>query len=124
MRIRPVVAAAVTAVAVSAVGVSAYTAGIGQPSSDVIGFGETAISGATMVSSTMGYSTDHSSIDTITVVLDGDTHTSALSVSNNRAAPVACAAGTYNAGTTKTTYVCTTGGFAVNGLTTIGYVLD
>jgi hypothetical protein len=120
------VAAAATAVAVSVVGVSAYTASFGGalPASDVIGFGTTTISGATMDSApTFAYNADHSSITTITVVLQGNTSASTLSVSRNNAAPVACAAGDNTAGAT-TSYTCTTGGFAVAGMTSLSYVLD
>jgi hypothetical protein len=125
MRIRPIVAAAVTAVAVSAVGVSAYTATIAStPGSKVLGFGTTTISGATMDSNPVfTYNTDHSQITAITVVLQGNTSASALSVSRNAAAPVACGAGD-NTAVTTTSYACTGLTFAVAGMTSLAYVLE
>jgi hypothetical protein len=124
MRMRPVLAAAVTAVAVSAVGVSAYTATIDStPGNKVIGFSETTIDGAEMdVAPAFVYNTDHSQITQITVVLKTNTSASNLSVSRNGAAPVACGAGD-NTAVTTTTYVCSGLTFAVAGMTKLAYVL-
>ena len=125
MRIRPVVAVALTAAAVSAVGASAYTASIGStPPTAVVAFGQTSITGAVMDSSPVfAYNTDHSQIAQITVVLQGDTTSSSLSLSRNAAAPVACSdPGGLSGG--KTTYVCTGLTFAVAGMTTLGYIVS
>ena len=94
MRTKLVIAAVVTAGAVSAVGASAYTESItGGTTTKVIGYTTTAITGAAMdTPPVLHYSTGLDQIDSIDVVLTGDTHSSTLSVNRNAAAAVPCAA--------------------------------
>jgi hypothetical protein len=124
MRVRPVIAAALTGVAVCAVGAYAYTDTLGNtPGSKVVAYGVTSITGASMFTAPVfTYNTDHSVIDDITVVLATDTSASTLTVSRNNAAPASCNAGSYSA--PNTTYLCSGVNFAVTGLTSIGYILN
>jgi len=125
MRFRPFVAAAVTAVAISAVGAYAYTASLGStPSSAVVAYGVTSITGATLDSDPVfHFNADHSVITSITVVLQTDTTASALSLSRNAAATVACSdPGSFSGGVT--TYVCTGLTYTVAGMTSIGYIVN
>jgi hypothetical protein len=126
MRTKLVIAAVVTAGAVSAVGASAYTASItGGTATKVIGYTTTAINGAAMSTPpVLHYSTGLDQIDSIDVVLTGDTHTSTLSVNRNLAAPVTCTTGSYDSGTDTTPYTCSSLAFLIAGMTTIGYALQ
>ena len=126
MRIRPLVAVALTAAAVSAVGASAYTATLGStPATAVVAFGQTTITGATLDSDPVfHYNTDHSVIDQITVVVQTDTTASTLSLSRNAGAPVTCSDAHGSFVASNTTYVCTGLTFAVTGMTSIGYILN
>lgn len=124
MRTKLVIAAVVTAGAVSAVGASAYTESItGGTATKVVGYTTTTLTGAAMASApVLHYSTGLDQIDSIDVVLTGDTHTSALSVNRNLAAAVPCGAGTYDG--TNTTYHCTSLAFNIDGMSTLGYALQ
>jgi len=127
MRTKLVIAAVVAAATVSAVGASAYTESItGGTVTKVVGYTTTTLTGAAMSTPpVLHYSTGLDKIDSIDVVLVGDTHASSLSVNRNAAAAVACGAGSFDNGTPgTTTYHCTSLAFDIDGMQTLGYALQ
>lgn len=107
---------------IAAAGGSAFTASnTGMPATDTVGYGATTVSGATVNSLTYNYNTAKSDIDSVTLVLDGDTTTDAVSLGYNDAAPVSCGTGAFL--TTETTYTCTQSQ-SVSGLTKTAVFVD
>lgn len=91
-----------------AAGGSAFTAAnIGQDATKVMGYSTTTVSGATVTSLTYNKNTPLSNIDSITLVLDGDTTLNGETayIGFNTDAPLACKTGVYDAAT-STTYTC------------------
>jgi len=126
MRVRPVVAAALTAAAVSAAGASAYTATLAStPGSAVVAYGVTTITGASFnTPPTFDFNAGHSTLTTIHIVLDHDTTGSTLSTSRNNAAPDTCSgAGSFDNLADTTTYACVVS-YTVIGMTSLGYILN
>ena len=85
-----------------AAGSSALTAGITVPADDV-GYGSATISGATIVSLVYNLNATGDNVDSITLVLSGDTSASVASIGFNGGAVVACQAGAF---VVNTTYTC------------------
>ena len=73
------------------------------------GYSSTTVSGGTINSLKYNLSADGSNVDTVTLVLAGDTTKSAVSIGFNNGATTSCGTGTYD-GTTATTYTCTASG--------------
>lgn len=76
------------------------------------GYGETVVTGATINSLAYNLSTDGSNVDSVDLVLDGDTTDSAVSIGFNDGATTSCGTGTFDdaATPTATTYTCDGGG--------------
>lgn len=114
-------------VAAVAAGGSAFTASNTVPNKTV-GYGTNTVSGATV--SSIGYNTNAagSNIDSVSLVLAGDTTGSAVSIGFNGGATTSCGTGTYNAGTSKTSYTCDNGGSAfvqsTSGLTSTSVLVN
>jgi hypothetical protein len=92
---------------IAAAGGTAFTASNTQATSQVVGYGSTTISGATV--SSMGYNLNAAgnNVDSVTLVLAGDTTGSAVSIGFNGGATTSCGTGTFG---TDTTYTCDNGG--------------
>jgi len=105
---RMLVAGVILAGALAAGG-AAYTNSTTQPASQVLGYGTTTVSGATVSSIAYNLSADGSNVDTVTLALAGDTTASAVSIAFNSGASTSCGTGTYD-GTSSTTYTCSNGG--------------
>lgn len=90
-------------------GISAFTAsntfdaGATVPST---GYGSTTVTGASVKSLAYNLDATGANVTSATLVLDGDTHTSNVSLSYNGGNSFACGTGTVSTGTT--TYTCTT----------------
>lgn len=90
--------------AITMMGGSAFTASNTMTAADtVVGYGETTITGATV--SSLGYtlSGDGSNIDSVELVLSGDTTSSSVEIGFNDGTTSSCGAGTFE---TDTTYTC------------------
>lgn len=105
---RMLVAGAILAGALAAGG-AAFTNSNTQPASQVLGYGTTTVSGATVNSIAYNLSADGSNVDTVTLTLAGDTTSSAVSIAFNTGASTSCGTGTYD-GSTATTYTCNNSG--------------
>jgi hypothetical protein len=110
---------------VAAVSSSSFTNSLtGPPASKVLGYGATTVTGGNISSIAYGYNTDKTQLISITADLDGDTSASTLQVGYTAGvAPDTCAAGNYNSGTSKTTYVCTLT-WTTSSITRISYILS
>lgn len=97
---------------IAAAGGTAFTASNTQATSQVVGYGSTTISGATVSSQTYNLNSTGDNVDSVTLVLAGDTTGSAVSLGFNGATPVSCGTGTLDNPTTptSTTYTCDNGG--------------
>jgi hypothetical protein len=101
---------AATTIAALAAGGSAFTNSNTQQASQVVGYGSTSISGATV--SSMGYNLNGpgTNVDSVTLVLAGDTTASAVSMGFNGGATTSCGTGTFTTGTPgSTSYTCKNG---------------
>jgi hypothetical protein len=103
-------AAAFVAAGALFAGVGAFTASNTQPSSQIVGYGVTTSSGATVTSLAFNLSSDGSNVDGVTVVLAGDTTASNVSIGFDGNATTSCGTGTFAA--SATTYTCDNGGSA------------
>jgi hypothetical protein len=75
------------------------------------GYGTTHVSGATINSMAYNLSGPGDNVDTVTLVLAGDTTTSAVSIGFNGGATTSCGTGTFATGTPGvTTYTCDNAG--------------
>jgi hypothetical protein len=92
-------------------GGTAFTASNTVPDATV-GFGTNTVSGA--VVNTISYTVDGTgaNVDSVTLVLDGDTTTSAVSIGFNGGNTTSCGVGSYDNVATETTYTCDNGGSA------------
>ncbi|MDQ1714762.1 MAG: hypothetical protein QOC60_707 [Frankiaceae bacterium] len=97
----------VAGIAAFAAGGSAFTAGNTQAASQVVGYGSTTVSGATVNSMTYNLNGPGDNVNTVTLVLAGDTTGSAVSIGFNGGTVTSCGTGTF---TTVTTYTCDNGG--------------
>lgn len=114
------------AVALTALmGGSAFTASNTQAATDVVGYGETTVSGAVVNSLTYNLNAAGDNVDTVELVLDGDTTGSAVAIGFNGGATTSCGTGTF---TTVTTYTCDDGGAnfvqSTSGLTKTAVVVN
>jgi hypothetical protein len=103
----------VAAIAAFAAGGSAFTASNTMApgaTAPLTGYVSTSVTGATV--NTLHYNLDATgvNVDNVTLVLDGDTTSSAVSLGFNGAAVTTCGTGTYSVPTTETTYTCDNGG--------------
>jgi hypothetical protein len=102
--------AGATLVAAVVAGGSAFTASNTVPDATV-GYGTNTVSGATVNSLTYNTNAAGDNVDSVSLVLAGDTTASAVSIGFNGAGTRSCGTGTYN-GTTATSYTCDNGGSA------------
>lgn len=106
------------AAGVLAAGGSAFTASSsGMPATDILGYGSTVVSGATVNSLAYTFNTGQSEIEKVVLVLDADTTASSVAVSFNDAAPTVCVGGVYDPGATETAYTCDNAGADFSFLT-------
>jgi hypothetical protein len=88
---------------IAAAGGTAFTASNTQAASQVVGYGSTTISGATVSSMAYNLNAAGDNVNTVTLVLVGDTTGSAVSIGFNGGTTTGCGTGTF---TTVTTYTC------------------
>ncbi|MDX6212738.1 MAG: hypothetical protein QOF82_1825 [Frankiales bacterium] len=98
---------AAASIAALAAGGSAFTASNTQPASQVVGYGSTTISGATVSSMAYNLNSAGDNVNSVTLVLAGDTTGSVVSIGFNGGALTSCGTGTV---ATDTTYTCDNGG--------------
>lgn len=94
--------------AIIAAGGTAYTASNTVPDA-TLGYGTNTVSGGTVNSIVYNTSTDGSNIDSVTLVMAGDTTDSAVSIGFNTAATTSCGTGTFDSTADATTYLCKNG---------------
>jgi hypothetical protein len=97
-------------VAAVAAGGSAFTASNTVPDATV-GYGTNTVSGATVNSIAYNTNAAGDNVDSVSLVLAGDTTGSAVSIGFNGASTTSCGTGTYDS-TTATSYTCDNGGVA------------
>jgi hypothetical protein len=116
---------AATTIAALAAGGSAFTASNTQATSQVVGYGSTTISGATVSTMTYNLNPAGDNVDSVTLVLAGDTTGSTVSMGFNGGTAVSCGTGSF---ATVTTYTCDNGGTALvrptAGLTATSVVVN
>lgn len=94
------------------------------------GYASTTVSGATINSLAYNLNATGDNVDTVTLVLDGDTTGSAVSIGFNDGATTSCGTGTYDDVATPpaTTYTCDDGGAnfvqTTSGLTKTAVVVN
>lgn len=120
-----ILAAVAVAAAVAASG-SAFTNSNTQAASQVVGYGSTTISGATVSSMVYNLNGPGDNVNSVTLVLAGDTTASAVSIGFNGGATTSCGTGTF--ATSATTYTCNNGGSSfvrsTAGLTSTAVVVN
>jgi hypothetical protein len=92
-----------------AAGGSAYTASNTVPDATV-GYGTNTVSGGTVNAITYNANATGDNIDTVTLVMAGDTTSSAVSIGFNGNATTSCGTGTFSSTNSETTYTCDNGG--------------
>lgn len=108
MRVNTRILGALAVAGAVAAGGSAFTNSNTQAASQVVGYGTTTISGATVSSMDYNLNAAGDNVNSLTLVLAGDTTGSAVSVGFNGGATTSCGTGTFAAG--ATTYTCDNGG--------------
>lgn len=116
-----IAAIAASALGLTAAGATAFTnSNTFTNTNTVVGYGVENVTGAAVTSISYTLSTDGSTIEGVTFTASGDTHNSVANVgfdqisnSNDASATTACNTGTYNSGTTLTTYVCNNAGSGI-----------
>lgn len=98
-------------VAAVVVGGSAFTASNTVPDATV-GFGTNTVSGATVKSIRYNTNVIGDNVDSVSLVLDGDTTASAVSLGFNGAGATPCGTGTHDEAADTTSYTCDNGGAA------------
>jgi hypothetical protein len=88
-------------------GGSAFTNSNSQAASQVVGYGSTTISGATVTSMAYNLNAAGNNVNSVTLVLGGDTTGSNVAIGFNGGATTSCGTGTFS---TNTTYTCNNGG--------------
>ena len=106
--VRTLIAAA--GIAAFAAGGSAFTASNTQAAGQVVGYGSTTISGATVNSMAYNLNGPGDNVNSVTLVLATDTTGSAVSLGFNGGNLTSCGTGVF---TTVTTYTCNNGGSSV-----------
>jgi hypothetical protein len=110
---------------VVAAGGTAFTNSNTQAAAQVVGYGSTTISGATVSSMAYHLNSAGDNVDSVTLVLAGDTTASAVSIGFNGGATTSCGTGTF---VTNTTYTCDNGGSnfvqSTSGLTSTAVVVN
>ena len=83
-------------------GGSAFTASNSQPSTQTVGYGSTSVTGATVTSIVYTLNADGNNVNTVALVLTGDTTGSTVSIGFNDGAMTLgnCGTGTFAAGST------------------------
>lgn len=116
---------AIAVAGVVAAGGAAFTASNTQAASQVVGYGSTTVSGATVSSMQYNLNSAGDNVDSVTLVLAGDTTTSAVSIGFNAGATTSCGTGIF---VTDTTYTCDNGGTnfvqSTDGLTSTAVVVN
>ena len=111
---------------VAAAGGAAFTNSNTQAATQVVGYGSTTISGATVNSMVYNLNAAGDNVDSMTLVLAGDTTGSAVSIGFNGGATTSCGTGTFAA--SATTYTCDNGGSnfvrSTAGLTSTAVVVN
>ena len=113
-----------------AVGGAAFTASNTQAASQTVGYGSTTISGATVKSMAYNLNAAGDNVDSLTLVLAGDTTSSAVSIGFNGGPTTSCGTGTLDNPTTptQTTYTCNNAGAnftqATSALTSTAVVVN
>lgn len=99
----------IAVVAVAVVGGLAFTAGNTLPATTVVrGYASQTITGVTANQVNYNTSTNGETIESVGLVLQGDTRAKVIKIAFNDAAPATCTgAGAYDTTTTLTTYTCT-----------------
>jgi uncharacterized protein YvpB len=97
------VALAATSIAALAAGGAAFTASNTQPANQIVGYGSTTVTGATVSSLAYVLSANGATVTSVTLVLAGDTTASNVSIGFNGGAIATCGVGVF---TTDTTYNC------------------
>jgi hypothetical protein len=92
---------------IAAAGGTAFTAGNTQAATQVVGYGSTTVSGASVSSMQYDLNPAGDNVDRVILVLAGNTTSSAVSIGFNGGATTSCGTGTF---TTVTTYTCDNGG--------------
>jgi hypothetical protein len=93
---------------IAAAGGTAFTASNTMPTPKVVGYGSTTVSGASVNSIAYVLNTAGDNVDGVTLVLNGDTTGSVVSIGFNGDPITSCGTGT--PGTSITTYHCDNGG--------------
>jgi len=93
-----------------AAGSAAYTDSNAQPASQVVGYGSTTVTGATVNSIQYNLNPAGDNVDSVTLVLAGDTTSSAVSIGFDGGATTSCGTGTYAGTPGATTYTCNDSG--------------
>jgi hypothetical protein len=110
---------------IAAAGGTAFTASNTQAATQVVGYGSTTISGATVNSMTYNLNAAGDNVNTVTLVLAGNTTASAVSIGFDGGALTSCGTGAF---TTVTTYTCDNGGAPftqpTDGLTATAVVVN
>jgi hypothetical protein len=110
---------------IAAAGGTAFTNSNTQATSQVVGYGSTTISGATVTSMAYNLNPAGDNVNTVTLVLGGDTTGSAVSIGFNGGQTTSCGTGVFS---TNTTYTCDNGGVSfvrsTAGLTSTAVVVN
>jgi hypothetical protein len=104
-------ALAATTVAALAAGGSAFTAGntfATGATAPLTGYGSTTVTGATVNTLHYNLNAAGDNVDTVTLILNGDTTSSSVSIGFNGTASTSCGTGVY--ASPATTYTCDAGG--------------
>src|SRR4051812_8638608 len=117
---------ALAAAGLVAAGGAAFTNSNTQAATQVVGYGSTTISGATVSSMVYNLNAAGDNVDSMTLVLGGDTTGSAVSIGFNGNATTSCGTGTFAAA--ATTYTCDNGGSSFTqptaGLTSTAVIVN
>ena len=109
-----------------AAGGAAFTNSNTQAANQVVGYGSTTISGATVNSMAYNLNGPGDNVDSVTLVLADDTTAQAVSIGFNGGNTASCGTGTFAAG--ATTYTCDNGGSSfvrsTAGLTSTAVVVN
>jgi hypothetical protein len=111
---------------IAAAGGAAFTNSNTQAATQVVGYGSTTISGATVSSMVYNLNAAGDNVNTMTLVLAGDTTGSAVSIGFNGNATTSCGTGAFAAA--ATTYTCDNGGSnftqPTDGLTSTAVIVN
>jgi hypothetical protein len=111
---------------IAAAGGAAFTNSNTQAATQVVGYGSTTISGATVSSMVYNLNAAGDNVDSMTLVLGGDTTGSAVSIGFNGNATTSCGTGAFAAA--ATTYTCDNGGSnftqPTDGLTSTAVIVN